>query len=288
MKYLLFVFSGTGNTSKIAGLFKDEFELNSVHTDIVNIVSELTEIPDVDEYDKVGIAYPIHAFNAPVIVLDFVKKLPKVTSKPLFIIKTSGEPLKLNNISSIKLRSIMRRKGYRLENEYHYAMPYNMIFRHGDDMAYKMWQTAKKLVPIEAREIMQNIPHKLDYIPFGRIISLVFRIEHPAMKVNGRFFKVDYEKCIMCGRCAKVCPENNVKIENGKIKFGGDCTCCVRCSFGCPTNAIDIALLNSWKINGAYDMENAAAKGDGRHKKYCKKAYERYFREADEKCSSAK
>lgn len=289
MKYLIFVFSGTGNTQKIADLYKNEFEMNSIHTDIVEIKGDSTAIPDdIDKYDKVGIAYPIHAFNAPLIVLNFAKKLPKVTLKPLFIIKTSGEPLKLNNISSIKLKRIMRRKGYALYNEYHYVMPYNMVFRHGDDMVYKMWHTAKALVPVDARKILQNTSQKLSYVPFGGFIAALFRIEHTAMKVNGRFFKVDYSKCVKCGRCEKVCPENNIKIVDGRIKFGGKCTCCVRCSFGCPVNAIDIALLNGWKINGAYNMENPDAVSDESHKRFCKKTYDRYFREAAEKCASEK
>ena len=36
------------------------------------------------------------------------------------------------------------------------------------------------------------------------------------MKVNGRFFKVDMEKCVNCGLCVKSCPEENVKIVDGK------------------------------------------------------------------------
>lgn len=40
-------------------------------------------------------------------------------------------------------------------------MPYNMIFRHDDAAAYKMWHTAKNLAPVEAREILSLTPHKL-------------------------------------------------------------------------------------------------------------------------------
>lgn len=70
------------------------------------------------------------------------------------------------------------------------------------------------------------------------------------MKVNGRFFKVDMEKCVNCGLCVKNCPEENVKIVDGKFVFGGDCACCVRCSFNCPKDAFNIALLNGWRVNG--------------------------------------
>lgn len=284
-KILLCVFSGTGNTEKIANLFRDEFEKNGVATTVVKIVKN-AKIDSVDDFDAVGICYPVHGFNAPYNVLEFAHNMPKTHDKPLFVLKSSGEPLQLNNVSSYKLVSILKKKGYAYFSEYHYVMPYNMIFRHDDATAYKMWRTAKELAPVEAREVLRLAPHKLKRIPFGRAIAFLFRIEHPAMKVNGRFFKVDMKKCVNCGLCVKNCPEENIKIENGKFVFGGDCACCVRCSFNCPKDAFDIALLNGWRVNGKYDMDNASARPTNRHAKYCKKSYARYFREANEKIAN--
>lgn len=85
----------------------------------------------------------------------------------------------------------------------------------------------------------------------------------------------------------KNCPEENVKIVDGKFVFGGDCACCVRCSFNCPKDAFDIALLNGWRVNGKYNFENAAALPSGRHERYCRKSYEKYFINADEKIANA-
>lgn len=244
-------------------------------------------IESVDDFDAVGVCYPIHGFNAPYNVLEFAHDMPKTHDKPLFVLKSSGEPLALNNVSSYKLVSILKKKGYDYFAEYHYVMPYNMIFRHDDAAAYKMWHTAKNLAPVEAREILSLTPHKLKKIPLGHLIACLFRIEHPAMKVNGRFFKVDMEKCVNCGLCVKNCPEENVKIVDGKFVFGGDCACCVRCSFNCPKDAFDIALLNGWRVNGKYNFDNAGAMPSGRHERYCRKSYEKYFINADEKIANA-
>lgn len=191
-KILMCVFSGTGNTRKIANLFSDEFIKNGVETTIVDI-KKGARIKCVDDFDAVGVCYPIHGFNAPYNVLEFAHDMPKTHDKPLFVLKSSGEPLALNNVSSYKLVSILKEKGYDYFAEYHYVMPYNMIFRHDDAAAYKMWHTAKNLAPVEAREILSLTPHKLKKIPFGHLIAFLFRIEHHAMKVNGRFFKVDME-----------------------------------------------------------------------------------------------
>lgn len=283
MNAIIYVFSGTGNTKKIAALYREEFERQGVETKLFNVTGKTDDIPDPKDFDYVGFAYPIHAFNAPHVMLDFAHALPKAEGKEYFILKSSGEPLKINNMSSYKFCGILRRKGYRLKSEYHYVMPYNMIFRHTDDMATRMWNTAKALCPIEAREVLDGKAHKLGRVPFGNIMAFIMRIEHPAMRVNGRIFKVDDKKCIHCGKCAAACPMGNIKIEDGKFRFGGECLMCARCSFNCPVDAFNIALLNGWRVNGKYNMAYSGEAQPNKHKRYCKKAYARYFADAEKK-----
>ena len=48
------------------------------------------------------------------------------------------------------------------------------------------------------------------------------------------------EKCINCGLCTKLCREEAISVEDGKIVVNQDkCNYCGRCSFGCPTDAYD-------------------------------------------------
>lgn len=283
---IIYVFSGTGNTQKACEIYKQEFINQGVDACIYHIKAGFKNLPNPNGYDYVGIGYPIHGFNAPSIVLDFARAFPQSEQKgkKYFIVKTSGEPLQINNVSSIKLNSILKKKGYAMTSEYHYVMPYNMIFRHTDDMAYRMKTTLDALAPLEAREVLDGKEHILKKIPFGAFISWVVRIEHPAMKVNGRFFKVDTDKCINCGMCAKNCPVGNITISNNKeFQFGGDCLMCTRCSFNCPTDAFNIALLNGWRVNGKYSFKKPEVQEVNKHEWYCKKAYIRYFANADKK-----
>lgn len=286
---IIYVFSGTGNTKKACDIYKNEFEKNGVETTLYTVKKGFENLPDPNNFDYVGFAYPIHGFNAPYIMLDLAKALPKANgTKQYFVVKTSGEPLKINNVSSIKFNDIMKKKGYVLMSEYHYVMPYNMIFRHTDEMAARMKNTLEQLAPVEAREIICGVEHKLSKVPFGRFVARGMRIEQPAMKVNGRFFKVDGNKCIKCGACAKNCPVGNIKMDgNGKFSFGGDCVMCTRCSFNCPTNAFDIGMLNGWKVNGRYSYKLPEKPEEDKHAWYCKKAYKRYFEEAQKKIAAS-
>lgn len=61
--------------------------------------------------------------------------------------------------------------------------------------------------------------------------------------------KIDLEKCVSCGNCAKVCPEGviemlkNPKHEKNKPKVDFDfCKGCGVCASECPVKAIKMEL----------------------------------------------
>lgn len=64
-------------------------------------------------------------------------------------------------------------------------MSYNIIFRHSDYMANKMWQTAKKLVPIDTNEILTGKISLLENVFMGKAIAGAMRIQHFESHLNG-------------------------------------------------------------------------------------------------------
>ena len=44
--------------------------------------------------------------------------------------------------------------------------------------------------------------------------------------------------CIGCGKCAKLCPLNNIAIVDKKPVWGDHCTHCMACIGNCPVEAI--------------------------------------------------
>ncbi len=286
MKTIICYFSGTGNTKKVVERFVEEFKLNG--WDASSMPIESATPVNFEEFDSVGIAYPIHAFNAPSNVVSFCKNLPKLSEKKqLYIIKTSGEPLKINNISSTKIKHILKRRGFVLNNEYHYVMPYNMIFRHSNAMAYRMWNTAERLIPIDCKEIISKKKVKLSFFPFPNFISWFMRIEHWGGRFNGKKYKVN-AKCLHCQMCIKNCPTHNITIdEEGKFHFGKNCLMCMRCSFMCPVDAFHIGWFNKWKVNGRYNFNDPENTEQKSHKNFCKRSYKKYFKRSEEKIAAS-
>ena len=179
MKTVIYYFSGTGNTEKVVREAARSLSALGWNAEVCAI-EQAENVPEtVAACGSLCIAYPVHAFNAPASVLRFAESLPaQETEKPLYIFKTSGEPLALNNISSYKLRAVLAKKNFVFRGEYHYVMPYNIIFRHSDAMAYRMWETAKRLIPLDCADLAAGIEPPEKKFPFGGMLAGIMRVEH--------------------------------------------------------------------------------------------------------------
>ena len=289
MKAVIYYFSGSGNTEITVKKWEQEAKKQGVDIDIFRIEDLPEGEIDVSQYDKVGVAYPIHAFNAPRIVLKFAKCIKKLEEpKKVFVIMVSGEYMNLNHSSSLKMSSIIKKKNLFIESEYHYLMPYNMIFRHTEKRAFEMYKTMNALSELDVKDyFIDGVNHKLKKHKFIRPFIWLIRIEQPFAPVNGKTFRINKKKCIKCMMCVKNCPVHNIEFKDGKFKFHNHCLMCTRCSFNCPTNAFSIGLLTSWKVNGKYIFKEPEIEEKDKHPRYCKKSYIRYYKEANERLSSS-
>ena len=287
MKVVIYYFSGTGNTELTVKKWAEEAIKHNIELDLVNIEKVNDTEIDASGYDKIGFGYPIHAFNAPRNILKFAKRFKKLEKKtPAFAVMVSGEYMNLNHSSHLKLASILKRKNIYFESEYHYIMPYNMIFRHTEKRAFQMYKTMNELVPLDVEDyLVNNKPHKLKKHKFMRTFTWLLRIEQLFAPVNGKTYRINKKKCIKCMKCVNSCPTQNIEFVDGKFKFHNRCLCCTRCSFYCPTNAFSIGLLTSWKVNGKYKFAEPEIEEVDKHPKYCKKSYIRYYKEAEERLS---
>lgn len=281
MKILTAVFSGTGHTLKVCKRFQQEFESYGIQNDIFGIRKD-TVIPNVADYDALIIGYPVHGFNAPTPVMNYVKSLPNAEKDmTVYFVKSSGEPLRINNSSSLQCVKTLKKKGYRIGGETHIIMPYNIIFRHSDGMAARMWRAAELKIPQAAKKIANG---EIAPMPFGmksNAVARIVRIEHAAMPFIGKTFRVKKKACISCGKCEKLCPLSNITMKNGKPKFGTHCVGCMACAFGCPKDAINTGILNAWRVNGKYTYDAEPIK-DEEIGAYCKNSYKKYFHSAED------
>ena len=116
-------------TNYVVSKIKDELEKINILTDVYKIENTSAQELNLQNYDIIGIAYPVHSFNAPKIVIDFAKQLPKANKDKVFIISTAGDKSALNYASANLLMQILHNKQY--------VMPSNFIIKNDDKTVTK-------------------------------------------------------------------------------------------------------------------------------------------------------
>lgn len=274
MKAIFLYITGTGNTRRVCEALAEAWRSRGHMADCLELRGD-APIPDLTAYDRIVFGYPVHAFNAPAPALNALRRFPQADGQKVWFVRTSGEPLALNDAAIVTPRRLLRKRGYLLAGDFYYVMPYNIIFRHSDGMAARMWKIVLSRVAGDAAAMEAGTGSIPRVGPVKRLVSFVLRIEHPSMPWMGKGFRTA-ENCIGCGTCAAHCPAGNIRMDGGTPRFGGQCFGCMACAFACPKDAVRIGILNGWRVNGGYDF-TAPPATDEAVCRYCRRAYLRYF-----------
>ena len=255
---ILIYYTGTFNTRRVTEKLRSRLEAEGWNVTVHEIDPSKDERFDLSSYDCIGLGYPIYGYCAPYPFLKFVRRQKFPKGIKTFIYKNSGETEHANDASSKYLLRKLRADGVRVDNEYHFVMPYNIHFKFEDRLVREMLTMDDKLMDILVYEVRNGIPNRKPFGIWPRIVSaVVSRPQYIAGDINSFLYKVDMDKCCGCGKCISNCPTHNIyKDESGVIRLRHNCLMCMRCSFYCPTDAFHIGFLDDWgwKVNGAYDF----------------------------------
>lgn len=259
---VIYLFTGTGNTRRAADLIAAALSSRGFEAAVWEARVPLTSAPDPNAFDLALFGYPIHAFNTPRFFLDFIKTLPNADRMPAYIFKTSGEPFGANGASSWALERILRRKGFIPMSDTHLLMPYNIVFRYDDALAKQMYLHTRDMAGVIADFIASGKAQALRYRPWHVLGMFLFRLQWFGAWLNGPLIHVKEDLCTGCGQCARRCPAQNIRLADGRPRFGRRCTMCMGCAFRCPQDAVRPGILNAWRVNGEYPFERLAEDPD--------------------------
>ena len=260
MRVLLVYYTGTYNTRWLVGRVGERFTAEGHEVTAVEITSKTPPVA-TEGFDLIGFSYPIYGFNAPRPFESYVKKLSFRRGQKFFIFKNSGETFAMNNASSRLLLRRMRGAGAEFLGEYHFVMPYNIHFRFEDDFVREILDYDRKLIEVMLHNLKKGVVRRIESRPLYDLGAFFVGIQKIGGNVNSFFYRVDADKCTLCGKCARECPHENITLKDGRVRFAHHCDMCMRCSFFCPRDAIHIGFLEGWRVNGAYDLDALSAMG---------------------------
>ncbi len=231
---MVLFFSGTGNSKHIAKIVAD-----SLGDELVDITPYLKENKGGEFLsDRYVFVTPTHASYIPRVVEKFILKSVFSKEKKAYFLLTCGASCSRPGVVK-RLRPVCKKKDVVLSGVEGVVMPENYITL----FAAPSEETAKKII----KKAENDLDPIIEKIKAGEDI---FNKAFPTFStfiVNPIFYKTlvtdkpyyTTDACVSCGKCATLCPVNNISMESGKPKWNGNCIQCMACIGACPAQAIE-------------------------------------------------
>ena len=254
---VIFYFSATGNTERVVNNTASELLEQGLEVKKLNIEDQSVsdEILDLEQFDLIGLAYPIYGFGTPKIIDEFIDTFPQGSGKKLFLFKTGADFISINHNASFDLINELERKNYLVFYDRIIVMGSNWVLGYPDALVKQLDSLAEKKIKHMCHEILQLKKRRFKTGKFLKSLSLgISRLEkNYGSKSFGKSLRND-SNCTFCSICSKNCPRGNIQILNGSVIFGEKCIWCMRCVYNCPQNAIYSKGLNFCILKNGYDL----------------------------------
>lgn len=228
----IYYFSGTGNTLLVAKKMREVFESKGCVVKLFNIEKEYPE--HIEPNNIIGLAFPIAIGTTYPVVMNFIKRMPKVENTNVFMVATMGG-LAVGIASYIK--SLLIKKGYKTTGAKYIIMPDNFMPSAKKDIKNpKILERGLNKAATYAQNLWDA---NTNWFSIPIFPSLYYFLSQYIFKLKSfkTSIKVDTEKCVKCGLCAKLCPVNNIVVRDYPVMLGA-CELCLRCLAFCPAHAI--------------------------------------------------
>lgn len=238
----LYYFTGTGNTLVVATLLKN----NLAEATLTPIASLKDKDIIETNADTVGFVFPVYCGGPPKIVKEFVTKL-NIKNPNAYIFTATTATSQVGGTYNI-VNNILKEKSLKLSSGFNIKMPGNYTVFYGavsDKKQYKYFQKAQQNIDKALDIITNKKTTKMPTVPvLGAFFGWFYKISSKKFANLDKLFFAD-QNCNGCGICAKVCPVNNIKMEDNKPVWLHKCEQCFACLQWCPKTAIQAGKITT-------------------------------------------
>jgi flavodoxin/NAD-dependent dihydropyrimidine dehydrogenase PreA subunit len=233
---MILYFSGTGNSRYTAQL------IGRVTGDTIVSINELVKSGSKEELHSEKpfvFVCPTYAWRIPRLVEDFIKKNRFNGNAQAYFVLTCGDApgnaahyaektCKEKRLAFLGLASVVMPENYIALFDVPSKAQANAILQKANARILEIAEHIKNDHPLPREKLTL-----VDRIKSG-IVNNVF---YPFFVNAKGFYSTD--ACTGCGKCSRLCPLNNIKLTDGKPRWGQSCTHCMACICGCPCEAIE-------------------------------------------------
>jgi ferredoxin len=242
MKTVIFYFTGTGNSLKIA----KDLAGGIPDSEVRHIAAVMADGKDaLRAAGKIGIVFPVYVEGLPLIVERFVRGLKIQPDTYVFAVANYGESA---GGSLVQLEQIFQEKGRGLNATFGLKMPDNTQILFPPSSAAEQERDLKRAaeaVDAITQTVREGAEAGTNLLQSARCTpkSSWQRPEFDPVKMAEKF-SAD-EKCNGCGICESMCPVNNVAMDGAKPRWLNRCELCLACMQWCPQEAIQFGTQSA-------------------------------------------
>lgn len=197
----------------------------------------------LSQHDFIIFGYPVQYSNAPVMVRDFIKSHAGLwKEKKVLCLATMGL---FSGDGAGCCARLLKKYGAEIVGGLHLCMPDSIcdvkLLKRPVEKNRKIIRAADRKIEKWAEKIRQGSYPKDGLYFYDRIAGLLCQRLWFSGKTRDYSDRLKIsDACTGCGLCIRLCPMENLMLENGRAKAGNRCTMCYRCISSCPVQAITL------------------------------------------------
>ncbi len=241
MKNIIFYFSGTGNSLRVAKIIAQKIK----NVNLISIKADLSDV-DLSHAETVGFVCPVYEWDIPKPVKTFIENLRVPPEAYVYAVVTY---VLVRGRCFETIAEILKQKGVQLS----YAKAIKSV--GSECIAYEPFPSPKKRLPktdkAASKAGLEISARKKRRIPkMSPFLKLLYKpLMQPFIDVQHEFDKgfCTNDHCVSCKLCERICPLQNITFENGKPVWNNKCIGCNACVVYCPNKAISFETPEAYR-----------------------------------------
>ncbi|NJP39630.1 4Fe-4S binding protein [Oscillospiraceae bacterium HV4-5-C5C] len=229
---MIIYFSATGNSQHVAQSLAKQLQDQAI---TIEYLSPDLQLPIAA---SLGLVFPTCFWELPAYVRRWLQQLT-VSQPPVYLYLVATYGVMPGSMGG-DTQNLLKTRGLKLDAAFGVRLPdtWTPVFDRSNQAAdQRLIAAAEQQISVVADAIRARRPgsHLQRRVP-GLLRQVTDPLYNQARRTH--HFTVT-SSCISCGRCAADCPEQAIRIEQGRpVWVKGECTLCLRCLHRCPRFAI--------------------------------------------------